>query len=112
MRFDHNTFFVRFSDLGSTFKILLLGSTALMDLGFRIVDVSRSHSGTPHSVGPLCMSDRPVAETPTWQQTTLKTDGHLFPHLEESYFFLLTFCGCGDEENIQDNLKVIHPAVF
>ena len=110
--FEHSTFFMRFSDLSSTFKILLHGSIALMRLGLRIVDVSRSHSGTPHSVGPLYMSDRPVAETSTWQHTTLKTDGHPCPLLEERYFFLLTFYGCGDEENIQDNLKVIHPVVF
>ena len=29
------------------------------------VEVSRSHSDTPHSVGLLCTSDRPVAETST-----------------------------------------------
>jgi hypothetical protein len=32
-------------------------------LGFLIVEVSRSHSDTPHSVGLLWRSDRPVAET-------------------------------------------------
>ena len=33
-----------------------------------------SHSDTPHSVGLLCTSDRPVAETFTWQHTTLTRD--------------------------------------
>jgi len=71
---------MRFSDLNSTFKILFLGWTVLMGLGFRIVDVSRSHSGTPHSVEPLWMSDRPIADISTWQHTTLKTDGNPCPY--------------------------------
>jgi hypothetical protein len=31
---------------------------------------------TPHSVGLLWMSDQPVAETSTWQHTTLTRDRH------------------------------------
>ena len=34
-----------------------------------LYEVSRSHSDTPHSVGILWTSDRPVAETSTWQHT-------------------------------------------
>ena len=30
-----------------------------------VVEASRSHSDTPHSVGLLCTSDKPVAETTT-----------------------------------------------
>jgi hypothetical protein len=36
-----------------------------------IIGATRSHSDTPHSVGFLWTSDRPVAETNTWQHTTL-----------------------------------------
>jgi hypothetical protein len=38
--------------------------------GGLIIEVSRSHPDTQHSVGPLWMRDRPVAETSTWQHTT------------------------------------------
>ena len=37
------------------------GSTALMALGLLVVDVSRSHSDTPDSVGPLWTSVRSLA---------------------------------------------------
>ena len=40
------------------------------------VQVSRSHSDTPHSVGLLWTSDQPDAETSTRQNTTLTTDRH------------------------------------
>jgi len=36
-----------------------------------IVEDSRSHSDTPHSVGLLWTSDQSDAETSTWQPTTL-----------------------------------------
>ena len=45
----------------------------LLDLGFLVIEVSRSHSDTPHSVGILWTSDQPVAETSNWQHTALKT---------------------------------------
>jgi hypothetical protein len=41
------------------------GSTALVDLGLLIVQVSISHSDTAHSVGLLWTSDQLVAETST-----------------------------------------------
>jgi hypothetical protein len=41
-----------------------------------IVEASRSHSDTPHSVGLPWRSDQPDAETYTWQNTTLTTDRH------------------------------------
>jgi hypothetical protein len=37
-------------------------------------EVPRSSSATPHSVRPLWMSDQPVAETSTWQHTTIPRD--------------------------------------
>ena len=42
----------------------------------RVYSCTWSHSDTPHSVGFLCTRDRPVAETSTWQHTTLTTDIH------------------------------------
>ena len=39
-------------------------------------EVSRSHNDAPQSVGLLWTSDHPVAETSTWQHTTLTTNIH------------------------------------
>jgi len=36
-----------------------------------IIEATRSYSDTQQSVGLLCTSDQSVAETSTWQQTTL-----------------------------------------
>jgi hypothetical protein len=52
------------------------GSRALVGLGFLILQVPRSYSDTPHSVGLLWTSDRPVTGTSTWQYTTLTRDWH------------------------------------
>jgi hypothetical protein len=43
----------------------------LVGQGLHIIDSSRSHSDTPHSVGLLWTSDEPDADTSTWQHTTL-----------------------------------------
>jgi hypothetical protein len=43
-------------------------------LSILIVEVSRSHSDAPHSVGLLWTSDQPVAETPTLQNATIAND--------------------------------------
>ena len=43
--------------------VFLHCSTALLALGLLAVEVSRSHSGTPHAVGFLRTSDYPDAET-------------------------------------------------
>ena len=45
-------------------------------------EVSRSHSATAHSVGLLCTSDPPVAETSIWQHTTLPRDRQPCPRLD------------------------------
>ena len=37
-----------------------------------------THNDTPQSVGLLWTSDQPVAQTSTWQRTTLTRDGHPF----------------------------------
>jgi hypothetical protein len=45
-------------------------------LGRLLLEVSRSHSDTPHSGGLLWTSDQPDAETSNRQHTTLKRDKH------------------------------------
>ena len=54
------------------------GSTALVNLHL-LCEVRLSHSDTPHSVGLISTSDRPVVETSTWQHTTITTDRHSWP---------------------------------
>ena len=44
-----------------------------------IHEVSRSHTTSQQSAGLLWTSDQPVAETSTWQHTTLTTDKHPCP---------------------------------
>jgi len=44
-----------------------------------IIKDSRSHSDTWQSVGLLCKSDQPDAESSTWQHTTLKRDTLMSP---------------------------------
>jgi hypothetical protein len=51
----------------------------LVGHGLLIIEASRSHWDTPHSVGILWTSDQPVAETSTWQHTTLTRDRHPCP---------------------------------
>jgi hypothetical protein len=60
------------------------GSTALVSLGLLTVEVSRTHSDTPHSVGLLWTNDQPVAETSTWQHTTLTRDRHPCPRRDSN----------------------------
>jgi len=43
----------------------------LVGQGLLIVEASRSHSGTPHSVVLLCTGDQHHAKTSTWQHRTL-----------------------------------------
>jgi hypothetical protein len=52
------------------------GSTTLEGLGLLIVEASRSHFDTPHSVGLPWTCDQPDAETSTCQHITLTTDWH------------------------------------
>jgi hypothetical protein len=54
------------------FFFLFHGSTAL---GLLIVEISRSHSDTPHSVGLLWMSDRPDTETTHKRRTSMPSAG-------------------------------------
>jgi len=50
-----------------------------MRQGLLIIEASRSHSDTTHSVGLLWTSGQPDTETSTCQHTPLKTDRHLWP---------------------------------
>jgi len=63
-------------DIAYTFA--LVAQKPLVGQGF-IIEASRSHSGTPRSVGLLSTSDQPDAENSTWQHTTLTRDRHLCP---------------------------------
>jgi len=47
-------------------------------LGRLIVEVTRSHTETPHLVGLFWTRDQSVAETSAWQLTTLTRDRHPF----------------------------------
>jgi len=42
-------------------------------------EASRSHTDTPQSVGLLWLSNRPDAETSTWQPKTITRDRHQCP---------------------------------
>jgi len=59
------TFGARNIQLGKEMVTFFNGSTALVGLVFLVVEVSRSHSNTPHFGGLLLTSDRPDAETCT-----------------------------------------------
>jgi len=52
---------------------LFLARQPPVGLGLPIHEVSRSHTTTRQSVGFLWTSDQLIAETSTWQHTTLKT---------------------------------------
>jgi len=54
------------------------GSTALVGLRLLTIDVSKANSDKPHSVRYLWTRDRPVAETSTWQHTTITRDRHVY----------------------------------
>jgi len=43
-----------------------------------------THNDAPQSVGLLWMSDQSVAETSTWQHTTLTTDKHPCPRWDSN----------------------------
>jgi hypothetical protein len=57
-------------------ELLFLAQQPPVGQGLLIIEASRSHSDTPHSVGLLWTSDQPEADTSTWQHTTLTGDIH------------------------------------
>jgi len=58
--------------------------TAPVSLGLLTVKLSGSHSDTPHSVELLWSSERPVAETSTWQHTTITRNSHPCPRRDSN----------------------------
>jgi hypothetical protein len=56
----------------------------LVGHGLLIIEASRSHSDTPHSVGLLWTSDQPDAEKSSWKYTTLKKDRHSCPRRDSN----------------------------
>jgi len=66
-----------FVNLGpNTYILSPIAQQPLVDQGLPLIQSSRSHSDTPHSVRLLWTSDQPDAETSTWQHTTLIRDRH------------------------------------
>jgi len=58
--------------------------TAVLGRGLLFVEVSRSHSDAPHSVGLLWTSDQPNAQTSSWQHTALTTDRQQCPRRDSN----------------------------
>jgi hypothetical protein len=52
------------------------GEQPLGSQGLLIIEASRLHSNSTHSVGFLWTSDQPIAENHIWQITTFTTDRH------------------------------------
>jgi len=65
--------------LTPSFPLLSTAQQPLVGQGLLIVEVSRSHSDTPHSVGLLWTSDRPYAKTYAWNRTTITRDRQQCP---------------------------------
>ena len=57
----------------NNWTIIFYGSTALV-CSRLLCEVPRSHSDIPHSVGLLWTSDRPLAESSTWQHATIRRE--------------------------------------
>ena len=71
---------VKISEFLTEFFSPSVARQALVDHGLLIAEASQSHLYTPHLIGVLWMSDKPVAETSTWQHITL-TKRQTFMHL-------------------------------
>ena len=56
------------------FYFFSMAQQPLFGEGLLIIETSRSHSDTRHSIGLLWTSDQPDAKTSTWQHTTLKRE--------------------------------------
>ena len=67
-----------------TLYIIFMARQPMVGLRLLIVEVSISHTDTPHSVRLFRMSDRPVAETSTWQHTALTRGGYPCPQRESN----------------------------
>jgi hypothetical protein len=68
---NHHYYYLKF-----TLTLYFYGPTALVGFGLHVIGVSLSHSDISHSLWILLTSDRPVAETATWQHTSITRDRH------------------------------------
>jgi hypothetical protein len=66
------------------FYFLSMGQQPLEGQDLLIIEASRLHSDTPHSLELLWTSDRSVAETSIWQHTTLTKDRHPCPRRDSN----------------------------
>jgi hypothetical protein len=55
-------------------NLFSMAQKSLVGKGLLIIEASRSHSDTPHSVWHLWTGDQPDVKTSTWKHTTFKTD--------------------------------------
>ena len=67
---------MKWNDLKKAVVYISWRSGHTVDQGLLIIEASRRHPDTPHSVGLLWTNDRPVAENSTWQNTTFTKDRH------------------------------------
>jgi len=85
--------------------------------GLLILEVSRSHTDAPQSVGLLWTSDQVVAETSTCQHTTLTADKHPYPRWDSNpriFIFIVTnhrkkrvaLCQLLDKTTVQDGYEL------
>jgi len=65
-----------------TNNIFFMAQKPPVGQGLHIIGASWLH--TPHSVGLLCTSDQPDAQTSTWQHTTLTRDKHPYPRWDSN----------------------------
>jgi len=65
--------------VGNIQTIFSITQYPLVGQGLVIIEVSRSHTDTPRSVGFLWTNDQPDAESSSWQHTTLIRDRHIRP---------------------------------
>ena len=65
-------------------SFFLMAQQAPVDQGLLLIEASRSHSHTAHSVGLLWTSNQPDAETSTRKHTTLTRDRHPCPRRDSN----------------------------
>jgi hypothetical protein len=63
-------------NISPNFHIFFIARHPYVGVCLLSVEVSRSYSDTPHSIGLFWTSDRSVAETSTWQHTTITRKIH------------------------------------
>ena len=71
-----------------------------VDQGLFIIEVSRSHSDTPHSVGLIWTSDQTVAGTSTWKHNIHKRQTSITPAGFEPIDPRLKPCGHWDRPEV------------